>query len=334
MTGNLLFDSPNPHGDHFYDTRIEPLLAMVMHITAGLEDLDTVDDHSAENTAEYCRTTDREVSWHSGSDTDSIVYLLPPECTAWHATSYNSCTYGHEQSKRHTDWRTMSVSWVAKTLRNAAKAVAPIVARYGIPIRKATRAELDRERANYRAGRPWKPVGFISHAELQPEDRTDPGLVGSIDTYPWGQFLGYVAEYVNGTTAPEDQEVAEDMSYVVSLPPTTGTERKEKLIPLPWRDADGGQSGVKDKYVTVWMPGGALKPDGTPDPAAKGVLHYAHWQRLKADGVRDVLELAPEGTQLGQIRNTGGQLAPPRVDALVVVYSSPVGLEVLVEPVR
>lgn len=186
--GFLLLDRPNPNGPHFYPTRNRKLLAIVVHVTAGLEDLDTVDDHSAENTAEYCRTTDREVSWHSGSDTDSWVDLLPSSCTAWHASNYNSSTYGHEISKKHTDWRTMSPQWVEKTLRRAA-GLRVIAEANGIPIRKATRAELDREIAKGAAG---QPVGFISHAEVQPQDRTDPGWVNNADTFPWAQFLGYM----------------------------------------------------------------------------------------------------------------------------------------------
>lgn len=204
-----LIDRPNPHGPHYYPSRYNPVLAIVMHITAGLEDLDTVNDHSAENTANYAGTTDREVSWHSGSDTDSWVSLLPATYTAWHVLGYNSCTYGHEISKKHTDWRVMSGEWVRKTLRNAAvgpdgtSGLKQIALKYNIPLRQATRAELDRELANYAAGRPWKPVGFISHARLQPQDRTDPGLVGSVDTFPWDQFFSYM----HGETVPEEDTV-------------------------------------------------------------------------------------------------------------------------------
>ncbi len=193
--GFTLLDRPNPNGPHYYTTRNQPLLAIVVHITAGAEDLDTLADLSAENVAAYAGSTDRDVSWHTGSDTDSWVNLLPSNYTAWHASSYNSCTHGHEISKRHTDWRTMSETWTAKTLRMAALGpngnggLRAIALRHNIPLRKATRAELDAQRANYVAGRPWKPVGFISHAEVQPADRTDPGWVGGVDTFPWGRFL-------------------------------------------------------------------------------------------------------------------------------------------------
>lgn len=198
--GYTLLDRPNPNGPHYYTTRNQPVLAIVVHITAGAEDLDTLADLSAENVAAYAGSTDREVSWHTGSDTDSWVDLLPSTYTAWHASNYNSCTHGHEISKRHTDWRVMSADWTAKTLRMAA--VGPngdgglraIALKHGVPFRKATRAELDEQRANYAAGRPWKPVGFIGHTEVQPADRTDPGLVGGVDTFPWARFMALLTK--------------------------------------------------------------------------------------------------------------------------------------------
>ena len=193
MSGYLLLDQPNPNGPHYYTTRNRPLLAIVVHVTAGLEDLDTVDDHSAEATAQYAATTGTEVSWHSGSDTDSWIDLLPAGFTAWHATAYNSTTYGHEISKKHTDWRSMPTEWVRKTLGFAAAGLRVKALANGIPMRKATRAELDREIANYNAGRPWQPVGFISHAELQ-SDRTDPGFVSGLDTFPWNDFFALMGE--------------------------------------------------------------------------------------------------------------------------------------------
>lgn len=307
-----LLDRPNPNGPHYYTTRNEPLLAIVMHITAGLEDLDTVDDHSAENTAEYCRTTDREVSWHSGSDADSFLYLLPPTHTAWHATSYNSCTYGHEQSKKHTDWRTVPADWVGKTIRNAAKCLAPVVAQYGVPIRKATRAELDRERANFRAGRPWKPVGFISHAELQPADRTDPGLVGTVDTYPWADLFAALAD-------PNAQEAEEDVMFqTLVLDPTGPAEVKEINIGLPWQ---GQASGINRVNVCVGSGNEVMTID------------VAHW-RVHEDGDSHPVDLVKRGTKLNALSNTGGVDAPKNTRSLVLGYTCEAGGFVVIEATR
>lgn len=195
-----LLDHRNPHGDHFYTTRRGRILAIVVHITAGLEDLDATDDHSAENTARYAATTDRPVSWHSGSDADSVVNLLPATYTAFHVRGYNSTTYGHEISKATTDWRNMPPTWFARTLANAARHLRGVADAYDVPLRKATRGDLDRAITN---GGP--PVGFISHAELDPDRRTDPGVVRNVgDTFPWSRFLALMGAT---TPTPEDDDM-------------------------------------------------------------------------------------------------------------------------------
>lgn len=203
--GYFLFDNPNPHGDHFYRQALVDKIACVIHITAGLQDLDGVgDDISAEATARYAATTDRDVSWHSGSDTNSYLYLLPPKAVAWHVVNYNGPTYGHEISKGATDWRVMPGWWVEQTLRQAAACLRPVLRELGIPIRKATKAEVDHA---IRTG--GGPVGLISHAELQPSDRTDPGWVGGVDTFPWARFL----ELLRGDEPPKQED--DDMPVLI-----------------------------------------------------------------------------------------------------------------------
>lgn len=192
--GFLLLDQPNPNGQHFYPTRRNRVLAIVVHITAGSEDLDALDDNSAESVAQYAATTSTEVSWHTGSDADSWVDLLPSSYTAWHASNYNSCTHGHEISKRSTDWRNVPATWKGKTLRMAAlgpdgrRGLRAKAIELAVPFRWATKAELDHALATGGA-----PVGFITHAELQWADRRDPGYVTEggqvIDTFPRDEFM-------------------------------------------------------------------------------------------------------------------------------------------------
>lgn len=185
-TGYYLLDHRNPHGDHFYVQRRGRVKAITVHITAGLEDLEGL-DLSAERTAQYCATTEREVSWHGGSDTDSFLYLLPPEYLAWHVEGYNTHTYGWEISKAHPDWRPMPRDWVERTLTQAANGLRPIARALGIPARWATREEVDHA---IRTDGP--PVGFVDHAALQPRDRLDPGMVQGVNTFPRARFLELV----------------------------------------------------------------------------------------------------------------------------------------------
>jgi hypothetical protein len=204
--GFYLLDNPNPHGPHYYTTRRGKVKAYVLHITAGLEDQDTIGDHSAENTARYAATTDRPVSWHVGSDADSAFRLLPASYTAFQVKGYNSSTYGHEISKKHTDWNAMSPEWVEKTLTQAASVAGPEAKALGIPFRKATKAELDHAIAT-----DGPPVGFIYHWELDPDRRSDPGLHRGADTFPMTRFLDKCKAAVGGTpTTPTQEEFLMD----------------------------------------------------------------------------------------------------------------------------
>lgn len=177
-TGYYLLDNPNPHGPHYYDSRRKPVRQIVLHITASVEDQGMRGgDESAEQTARYAASTEREVSWHAGADSDSWLPLLPPGYTAWHAVGYNSGTWGLEISKRDTTWSGEPADWVEATLTNAADACRPIVDEYGIPLRLLTREQVDHG-----------VKGFVYHSTLDPERRTDPGaasLVSARRSRPW-----------------------------------------------------------------------------------------------------------------------------------------------------
>ena len=188
--GYYLLDNRGSREKNWYSTRRSSLRVIVMHITAGLEDLDTVNDHSAENTARYAATvTDRLVSWHAGADADSYLDLLPASYTAFHCRGYNSSTWGLEISKRNVKWAGMDPKWVEKTLRNAARAVVPVVRDYGIPLHLLSKAQVD-------AGQ----KGFTAHAFLDPSRRSDPGA-----DFPWNRFFQMVREELGGvsTTQPK-----------------------------------------------------------------------------------------------------------------------------------
>jgi hypothetical protein len=79
----------------------------------------------------------------------------------------------------------MAAHWVDKTLNQAASLAGPECKRLGIPLRKATKAELDHAIAT-----DGPPVGFVYHWELDPDRRSDPGLHRGHDTFPMKTFLG------------------------------------------------------------------------------------------------------------------------------------------------
>jgi len=248
-TGYYLLDNPNPNGDHFYPTRRGSVLAIVLHITAGLEDMDGGEDHSAEATARYAATTDRKVSWHSGSDTDSAFNLLPWSYTAFHVVDYNSRTYGHEISKKNTDWRRPVPEWTSATLTRAAEHLGPIARLLGVPFRHASKGELDAAIRDHSGS-----VGFISHAQLDPARRTDPGIVAGVgDTFPWSRFL-YLA-----AGNPED-----DMPYTINElnlimrdavadeMETPGSRTRKALVALLKQQIES-ESGDINQALDAWL---------------------------------------------------------------------------------
>lgn len=176
-------------GDSFYPTRrTGPALGIVLHVTAGLQDLNMEGaDNSAEGTAKWA--INREVSWHAGVDSDSIIPCLPSTYTGWHAKGYNSRTIGIEISNLDARWDNKPADWVEATLRNAAKACAAWVAQYNFPLVRATRAQVDSAIAANRK------FGFTYHSYLS-DIRVDPGK-----TFPWDRFIAMVAEEL-GQTPP------------------------------------------------------------------------------------------------------------------------------------
>lgn len=218
-TGYYLLDHPNPHAPkrangvkmNAYPTRKGSVLACVMHVTAGLQDMDHDyrSDSSAEDTAKYASTTDREVSWHSGSDANSSLLLLPDEYTAFQCIGYNSRTIGHEISKKDVVWADEDPKWVTLTLTEAADCLRPRLKKLRIPLAHATKAQLDHAIATN-----GKPVGLTDHSILDPARRRDPGK-----DFPWVRFLAMLAQTPvppkpqPPTPAPPAPPEEEEMKY-------------------------------------------------------------------------------------------------------------------------
>lgn len=207
-TGYYLLDHPNPNGPHFYTSRLDPLDVIVLHVTAGLEDLDGGIDISAEQTARYAATTDRKVSWHAGADSDSFLYLLPDEYTAWHCQGFNSESWGLEFSKATVDWSKMSSTWIQRTLENGALATHKVMKKNRVP--KILRSKREIEQG---------ARGFAYHSTLDPTRRKDPGA-----NFPIAQFFGLLDDLDTQPTPtpPPTPQVQEDLMFIVTA--TTNTQ--------------------------------------------------------------------------------------------------------------
>lgn len=200
--GFYLLDHPNPHGDHFYRSGNRGEM-FVVHTGEVLPDINGV-DLTAENLANYAATTDRQVSWHITVDRDSIIKMLPLSFVAWHVQWFNSRGVGMEIGTQAARWAGLPRWAVDELLANAAKACREVCDTLRIPKQRIRSA-----------GR-----GIISHADLNPTTRTDPG-----PDFPWDDFIALV----NGRKPMTAKEFFETLGKAVAA---VGKAAKR---PRPWR---------------------------------------------------------------------------------------------------
>lgn len=156
----------------YYPTRSQPIRGIVVHTAESMDAL---------GVAQYLATIDRAAAAHVVVDTDVTVPLLPDETTAFHAVGGNSAGLGIEIAYKAALWGTQSVAEEMLLIRSAAWC--GLHARlHDIPVRRITVEEWEG------GGR-----GFISHAELDPANRTDPG-----PDFPWDRFMA-LTDRVAGT---------------------------------------------------------------------------------------------------------------------------------------
>lgn len=188
--------------------RQRPSGVVVVHTAESFPD-ETDPDTGAENVARFIARRTNYGSYHDLADSDSIIQLVRYSDEAFHdGTGSNPHSYGVSAATQAAKWNTLGNDWVDDCVRNMAKAAARyarwIKTHHGvtIPARLIRRAESERR----------KP-GFISHAERDPDRRTDPG-----PTFPWGQFLSdYQAEMEDDMT-PEQERLLEQTHHAVTHP--------------------------------------------------------------------------------------------------------------------
>jgi hypothetical protein len=201
-------------GKQYKTSRGGKVKACVLHVTAGAQDLGlSGSDPSAENTNKWVLSSGTTASWHRISDSDGVITCLPSWYTAYQAKGYNSSTVGNECCNVDARWDNKPKTWVKWTLWYYALSYADYVVKYKIPLRRATKAELDRAISSGGA-----PVGFIDHSRLS-DNRSDPGK-----TFPWTQFFGYITAIIAGATSP-DKPVTPPQPPRTPPPPHAGLQR-------------------------------------------------------------------------------------------------------------
>ncbi|MEM7342457.1 MAG: N-acetylmuramoyl-L-alanine amidase [Actinomycetota bacterium] len=192
MTGTWIERNPNPHARQYTrPRRATPTGAIVIHTAENTTDI-TLPDGGAEAVASYISRRTTPGSYHSIVDSDSHVRVVPYEWEAWHeGTGGNRWSLGLSFACRADQWPTLPPHWIPAAIHQGAAEAARMnqwlhtTHQVTVPARRITAAQ-------YRNGQP----GFISHAELDPRRRSDPG-----EAFPWGTFLNTYAAMTNHPTS-------------------------------------------------------------------------------------------------------------------------------------
>lgn len=235
--------------------RIAPIRLVVVHSMEAAEGPQT-----AENVANYFRTTGTKASAHVCVDNNSEVRCVPDADTAWAAPGANAdglqlelAGYARQSRAQWLD------DYSTALLKRAAVVTADWCRRYNLPVKRLTRAEL-------KAGR----KGITQHVDVSAvykrSDHTDPG-----PNFPWDFFLAEVKNALTGgKSAP---------------PPVTDT------VAAPLWSGRYLRSGSQGTDVRVWQRqmrarGWSLAVDGIFGPVTHRVcVGFQDEHGLGVDGI-------------------------------------------------
>ena len=214
--GTYLEDNPPNHRQYRDARRAEVTGAIVIHTAENKPHVE-VPDRGAETVARFISLRGESGSYHSVVDSQNIVRIMPYEWEAFHeSTGGNRWSLGLTFATRAAEWRELPSSWIDDLISNGAieaRAMADWVRNtvgVVIPARRITAEE-------YRN----KGAGFVTHADLDPERRSDPG-----STFPWEDFLaefdklGQLAVGDTAKNSTNDKKV-DTVSYTHLTLPTT-----------------------------------------------------------------------------------------------------------------
>ena len=153
----------------------------------------------AASVTQWGATTDVQASWHYMAGPDGIASMIAPDKSAWHATRANRVSIGIEQAGRASQTR---ADWLTPdglaTIANAARAA--VESGLTRPVVITDPAVVDR----ILSGQDTTTTGYVSHALIQPRDRTDPGA-----GYPWDVLLDFTRQLLNPTPITEGLTMAD-----------------------------------------------------------------------------------------------------------------------------
>lgn len=195
--GAYLIDHPPARSQFIAPRREEVSGVVTVHTAENTPDF-VAFDGGAEAVARFIAGRSDPGSYHDLADSDSLLDVVPYGYEAFHdGTGTNRHSLGLSVATRADVWPLAPKAWRDGAIEHAAQGAARMAryvkARRGflIPARRITAAQA-------RARVP----GFISHAELDPTRRSDPGA-----GFPWAQFLTRYAELTGQTPEGDDMPI-------------------------------------------------------------------------------------------------------------------------------
>lgn len=215
--------------------------SMVVHTAESIADLDATDT-GAEAVAAFIARRTTFGSYHILVDSDSTVLVCAYDWEAYgEGSGGNRWTIHLSCAAQAAKWATYPDDWVEDIiLRLAVAAVHAAIWVYEttgttVPAERITPSE-------YRARQP----GFISHAELDPGRRSDPGA-----KFPWEKFLGYYAAvYLIVTGRKETVMPDPATTYTMAMQALHELYRSYREGPTSEREIDAWGRDLAEKIFT------------------------------------------------------------------------------------
>lgn len=141
------------------------------------------------------------VSWRAFIDPATVALFIPRNEAAWHATWANPISMGYEQSGYA---RFSRAEWLGPVGLAQISLLAQQLVKDGIPaaaVKRLSNSEVNAVKAGNTT-----ITGLCSHAQINPDTRTDPGA-----GYPWDVLIDFVKQF-----HPDFDTEDEDMEFTVT----------------------------------------------------------------------------------------------------------------------
>jgi len=177
MTAYLIEHPPKQR--QFKERGTTPSGVIVVHTAESTPDW-VGPDTGAEGVANFIANRSDFGSYHTICDSDSRIVLVPYHMQAYgDGTGSNPHAFHVSGATQAAKWNQASIEWRTATAKNMARACA----HYARWLNKEHGIQIPAQRIT-RGASDQRVPGFITHAERDPDRRTDPGK-----DFPWDVFM-------------------------------------------------------------------------------------------------------------------------------------------------